>query len=220
MASANRYSLVHVSEEGIVTPLTICFDVDGKIVKKSKFPLSQLDAFTTRLGGVDDVYCAFKILSGKDLELGNFYIQYRQDMEDKRIRVAYFDDFNLKCISNNNICDSFVSQDLQFETYVFNLLNDLRNDSYLFRFLVKSDEKYLNSYVLRQINNYFTSVSSGCEDNIKFYFKKVCLALSSYKVIRNIEDGRRKYREKHNDSPYTFKVLSYGVDEDGQSFLF
>ncbi|MBR3898259.1 MAG: hypothetical protein IKJ43_03145 [Bacilli bacterium] len=226
MIKRSRYSLIHVADDGKITPFSLTFDADGKKVVRNKFPLTQLDALTTRIN-MDGLYFLFDYLCGEKISDGNFFIQYRLNKMDKKIRTAGPDDVNLRDIANNNIGNDIVKKDILFERYVINTLYRFQNDYGLFRFLIKRPEKYLNDYVLKQIDRYFEALN-GSDENLKhFYFRKVCESMSSYKIIRNIEDGINEYEKKRkmkcDENPFQVnktKILKFETEEDGQMRLF
>ena len=190
MAKGYRYSLVFEGYDGKLVYLW----KDGDIVKntgRKKFPLSQIDAFTTRLNDDSELRKMFEYFLKEDLGAGNFYVEYVQDKKKKRLEVAYKNRENLAYFSRYNMGKNYVDIDVNFKIYVINLLGSFSSNRNLYDYLIEN--KCINKYVLDKIKKYFEAKEIGNEEYISYAFKEIKKSLTNYRVIRNIEDGISDY---------------------------
>lgn len=206
MAKGYRYSLIYESDNGNKISLSQVKKVNKRNIEiiRKKFPLTQIDAFTTRLSGEDELRMLFEYLLKEKLASGNFWIEYTINKKNKTMRVAYANDENLAYLSNENIGKTYVEATYQYETYVNNLLFRFIVDPALYKYL--KENKYINKYVLNKIEKYMSAKALENEELINYTFRKVREALTSYKIIRNIEDGIVEYQKKeeikYSESPF------------------
>lgn len=196
MTRGNRYSLLYEEKSGnkIYLQSENNLKKSNKKNVRKKFPLTQIDAFTTRLNGEDDLKFAFEYFLKEDLEEGKFYIEYVQDKKKKTMKVAYKDDEILAYFSNRNVGKTYVREDEKYETYVANLLYALTSNPKLYRYLI--EDKYMNKYVLSKIENYLLAKENKKEELMTYAFKEVKSSLLNYRLIRNVEDGMKAYNKE------------------------
>lgn len=206
MAKGYRYSLIYETTDGnnmILSQIKKVKTSNAEVIRK-KFPLTQIDALTTRLSGEDELKTLFEYLLKEELTDGKFWIEYTIDKKNRRMRVAYADSENLKYLSNSNIGKTYVEMTYQYETYVNNLLFSFTANPSLYKYLL--EKKYINKYVLNKIEEYINAKDLESEELISYTFRKVKEALTSYKIIRNIEDGIDEYKKrreiKYNESHF------------------
>jgi len=194
MAKGSRYSLIFEEENGNKIYLQTESKRNSRKISRKKFPLTQIDAFTTRLKGDNDLRLLFEYMLKEELEDGNFYVEYVQDGKKKKLKVVYKENETLSYFSNSNIGKTYIEENTKYETYVINLLHKLTKDSNLYNYLIEG--KFINKYVLEKIENYIIAQINANQELITYTFKEVKKALTNYRIIRNIEDCITEYNQK------------------------
>lgn len=188
--SRKLYTLKHILKldgSETIIPFT---GVNGEI--KEKLTLTEIDAYTTQF---ESNYELMNVLNsiGYNFYNSHFIIEYHYNHQRKETDTIYSDQEILRQFALDNLGENKVKSDLTFNRYVYSLIEEAKNDPEMLKYLIEG--QYISSWLKQNIEEYNVYKNIDVEAS-HINITRIKEALRNYKVIRDIEIGKKAYENE------------------------
>lgn len=221
MNNIKRYSLTAFSPKTkIETLIGINVDGDGTfVISGKKGLLSAIDKYTMQFKDSDELKYNLLDIGIIDGD-ANLYIRYEQD-GPRKTPILYSGNEKMEPFTDE--LSTYVSSDtIYFKKLLNQLLKSSKNSIYLD---YMNRFGYINEYIYRKLLDYKDNNALSYSD-LEFIREKIAKQLTSYKIIRDIYIGTKRYQMKkeipnegNNIILPVGEVERYRLDEAEQSMM-
>ena len=194
------YTLIHVSEDSKIKSTFRMQDENGKI--KDKFPLTTLDALTTRCQNMEELLLLTRELNipqknSKDEWLdGYFYIEYKNNHEIKQIDIVFNNNILIQKLSTENEGKYELPKDIGLRIFAYKIIKIRKTDHELYTYLI--EKSYLSKHLSDLFGKYLAFHNEEYQNNEESQriLNIIVNHLREYKKIRDLIVGIYNYQMK------------------------
>lgn len=199
------YKLIHVST--LDNKETTVRFVDKKGNSKEKIALTEIDSFTSYFDSSEALLDFLQRL-GYNFSNDRFFIEYQHNHEAKRLDLVFSDQETIKKFARNNQGKYTVEQDTLFFKYLYEMIDKYEENLEMINYLRRNN--YISSWLNQNLAEY--NESNGIDvESMHISLLRIKKELSQYRVIRNIEIGKKEYESQ--------KLFKQQMEERKKTFV-